>query len=637
MYANLSKRATRSRYRHAVTLGALASSSVVASPAHAQFAEFLGYVSKGYDAYQLILDKPSDLSVLQGLIAQSKNQIIAELDGVTAAGISACAANAVDTFQNINQLTADNLQAFAISSDKCVTEAQAQIDAVTDKKAVDKIGFALNTVGPIALAVNAHAGFPTEPLKLRIMKANQRIIARLAPTCDVSIDNPDDLPHYSGSVKGHGACYNFTVPTPARVEKGERGGVFYLTHGPGRAFLWWPLTGKAYPDDDVFYWRGHTAFFPRVDFSIAAAQVMQGTSWQVAHAALDQLEPSALPVGSPIAMTRDPGRIQKPNNAFLVGNGNLYQGTLNPAPDVNNPVFSGWKAASGTWLSVAADTNYDGRVEMFGIDRIGAIYHRWERTPGDTNSWSPMAQFDGQLNAIAVAHNANGVLQVFGTNPFGNIFTRNQVLGGDQQEAVQLPTPVPATDTWTAWKQIDGALSQIAALTAADGHIHIFGVNSAGSLFHREQLIRNATDIAASGAWTGWQQIDVPAPMRSLAVSLDLGGRINIFCVTRDDRLFQRAKLGGGTLYTGWGQIPGSIHSIAAIKENGGPDRLVLIGMASNGRMYRNVSEGLLAGPPGALIPGPWNGWVPLPSPLRRFPTGPIVVSPVVSPVVLSH
>lgn len=44
----------------------------------------------------------------------------------------------------------------------------------------------------------------------------------------------------------------------------------------------------------------------------------------------------------------------------------------------------------------------------------------------------------------------------------------------------------------------------IAALTAADGRIHIFALNSAGSLLHREQLVRNPTDIAASGAWTGW-------------------------------------------------------------------------------------------------------------------------------------
>ena len=125
------------------------------------FAAFYEYASKGYDVYNLILDKPSDLSQLQALIAQTKTQIIAELDGLTAAWNSSCAANALDTFQNVGSLTPDNLQAFAISSDKCVTDAQAQIGAVTTKPAIDKIGFALNTVGPIALAVNAHAGLPS--------------------------------------------------------------------------------------------------------------------------------------------------------------------------------------------------------------------------------------------------------------------------------------------------------------------------------------------------------------------------------------------------------------------------------------------------------------------------------------------
>lgn len=624
MYANPSRSAARIG-RHAVALAALFSGSFAASPANAQFTDFLGYVSKGYDAYKLILDKPSDLSVLQALITQSKTQIIAELDGVTAAWNSSCAANAVDEFQSVNQLTQDNLQAFAISSDKCVTDAQAQIEAVTTKAAVDKIGFALNTVGPIALAVNAHAGFPTEALRRHLLQANQRIIAKLAPTCAVTIDNPDDLPYYSGSIKGHGACYNFTVPTPARVEVGERGGVFYLTPGPGKAFLSWPLLGKAYPDDDVFYWRGHTAFFPAVDFSIAAARVMQGTSWQVAHAALDRLEDPALPVGSAVALTMYTGTLAKPMDAFLASGTNVYQGTLNPAPDVNSPVFSGWKATDGPLLSVAAAANYDGRVEVFGINRIGAIFHRWELGPGDASRWSPMAQFDGQLSAITVARNANGVLQVFGANPFGNIFTRHQILGGDQEASVQLANPVPATDTWSAWKQLDGALTQIAAVTGTDGVIQVFGVNSAGQLFHRQQTAKNATDTL-----TAWEQVDTPAPMRALAVSLDLGGRINIFCLTGDDRIFQRVKLGGGALYTGWAQIPGSLHSIAAMRQSGGPDRLVLIGLAADGRMYRNVSYGLLAGAPGAWMPGPWNGWVSLPSPVRRLPIGPIVVHPVV-------
>lgn len=625
-------RAGRSRRRLAVSLAALMSASLVATPANAQFDIFLTFVSKGYDAYKLIQDKPSDLSVLQALITQSKTQIIAELDGITAASIASCAQTAVDTFQVIDQLSHDNQQAFAISADQCVNDAQAQIGAVTDKKAVDKMGFALNLVGPIALAAKVHVGLPTDTLRLHILQANQQLIRKLAPVCDVSIDNPDDLPTFSGAVTGHGACYNFTVPPPARVEVGERGGVFYLPPGPGRAFLYWPLAGKAYPDDDILWWRGHTAFYAQgVDFSIAAAQAMRGTSWQVAQAVLDRLEPDAGPVASPVAMTMYANIIYKPMDAFLAGGSGSYQGALNPVPSITNPSFSGWKAEDGGFVSMAAGANADGRIETFGISRIGGIYHRWELSPGDSSRWSGMAQMDGQLNSIAVARNHNGTLQVFGTNPFGNIFTRNQVLGGDQEASVQRNPPPPATDTWTPWKQLDGALVQVAAVTGPDGLIHLLGVNSAGQLFHRQQNTRDATDPTAGGAWSGWEQIDVPVPMRAIAATLDLGGRVNIFCLTRDDRIFQRVKLGSGSLYTGWAQIPGSLHNIAAMKQGGGSGMLVLMGIASDGRMYRATSYGLLAGAPGSNMPGPWNPWVALPSPLRRLPPiGPVVIHPVV-------
>src|SRR5215510_13489231 len=98
------------------------------------FLGFLGYVKDGYDAFDkyILNNDPSEIARVQAIVNQAKTQIIAELDGLAAAWNSSCAANAVDTFQNIDKLAPDNLQAFAISSDKCVTDAQAQIGAVTD-------------------------------------------------------------------------------------------------------------------------------------------------------------------------------------------------------------------------------------------------------------------------------------------------------------------------------------------------------------------------------------------------------------------------------------------------------------------------------------------------------------------------
>jgi len=95
---------------------------VAAAPARvdpASFIAFLGYVKDGYDAFDkyILSNDPSEIAQVQAIVNQAKARIIAELDGLTAAWNSSCAANSVDTFLNIDHLTTENLQAFAISSD----------------------------------------------------------------------------------------------------------------------------------------------------------------------------------------------------------------------------------------------------------------------------------------------------------------------------------------------------------------------------------------------------------------------------------------------------------------------------------------------------------------------------------------
>jgi hypothetical protein len=617
------------RFQRAIAQAAIALSMASAMPAARaggleDFISYLGYVKDGYDALDkyVISGDPNEIAKIQAIVNQAKTQIIAELDGLAAAWDSSCAANALDTFQNIDKLAPDNLQAFAISSDKCVTDAQAQIGAVTDKAAIDKIGFALNTVGPVALLANARAGFATNLLKQHIIDANAQLRTKLNPTCGVTIDNPDNLPSWGeGPITGHGACYNYTVPTPARISVGERGGIFYLQPGPGRAFLPWPMRGDAVPDDDLIPWRGYTVGFPVVDFSIAVSEVMQGTSWQVAGTVLDQLLPSIAPVGTPLAMTTNTNEIYKPVNLYRTDAGdNLLRGLLNPYPDQSQPTFAGWHPMDGAMKSVAAGANADGRAEIFAISRVGNIFHRWQQVAGDNGTWLPWAQMDGQLSTITVARNQDGTLQVFGTNPEGQIWTRNQILGGDHFASVRPPHPMPAIDSWTPWKQIDGWLSQAVAVTDAAGLIHLFGVNGDGMLFHRQQVVPNATDPGADGGWTAWEQIDTPTPLRQIAVAIDLGQRLNIIGLTYGDQVFHRAKLGGGSVYTGWLQIPGSVHQITATKEGGGSGELVLLAADAAGNLYRNTSYGLIDWTPNGWITEPWNGWQPLPASLGGNP-----------------
>ena len=92
-------------------------------------------------------------------IAQVQASITQEIDQVAAANVQACANANVDNFSNIDHLTPANLQLFAEYAVQCVAEAQSTISAVSSPASVDALGFAMNTVGPIAIISSEMAGF----------------------------------------------------------------------------------------------------------------------------------------------------------------------------------------------------------------------------------------------------------------------------------------------------------------------------------------------------------------------------------------------------------------------------------------------------------------------------------------------
>ncbi|MGK5640666.1 hypothetical protein ACSNOK_20475 [Streptomyces sp. URMC 126] len=49
-------------------------------------------------------------------------------------------------------------------------------------------------------------------------------------------------------------------------------------------------------------------------------------------------------------------------------------------------VWSGWAKFDGALHRVAAQTNADGRVELFGVDGGGAVFHCSQTSPG--GNWS---------------------------------------------------------------------------------------------------------------------------------------------------------------------------------------------------------------------------------------------------------
>ncbi len=151
-----------------------------------EIATAIQYAQKAYDIYQKFFGNQLTLAQaeqqIEAAIAQAQTAITAEIDRVATADIQACARTAVTEFADIGSMSPDTAMAFANSSTDCVDHAQADIASISTLGSVDQIGFALNTVGPIALIARAHAGFSTDLLRQTIVTGHQQNVSRLTPT-----------------------------------------------------------------------------------------------------------------------------------------------------------------------------------------------------------------------------------------------------------------------------------------------------------------------------------------------------------------------------------------------------------------------------------------------------------------------
>jgi beta-lactam-binding protein with PASTA domain len=381
---------------------------------------------------------------------------------------------------------------------------------------------------------------------------------------------------------------------------------------------------------------------------------MAATSYPIAHAALDALARLAEPVGQPITSVVETttDAIYSPIGVFGVDeNGDLFRGMLVDSPEdltkngasahdtfdgfkpFDGPVFAAASSGPGfTVKSLASAVTWDGRVQVFALDRAGNVFSRWQESPRDDTHWSPWIHLDGILNSIAVARNHDGRLQIFGTTPDGRILSRYQLLNTQTEAAGQfVPTSSgsihPAVDAWTAWQAVDGMASQVSALTVKDSagfmSIRLFAINGNGQLFERHQSADNNVSFLVAGNWTPWAQQSTPNNGKLLSIGAfeDHGLRVNVMGTLSGGLLFQ--QLWG---VTGWAQVPGqNFGGFAAVKEGGGAGSDELLGVDVNGNVQLNYSYGVLrTGPSGTRLPDTWNAWEPAGGArLRSFPGGP--------------
>jgi len=182
--------------RRLIRLGTAALMAIgVAVPLGAQPAQavdpgtVIAVVQKIYSLYQQFA-KSKGLTLEQAVqqietaITNAQKAITDQIDLVAVADVKACAESVVIDFADMDQMTTDSLQAFASNATACATKAQSLIPAVTGTPAaVDQAGFALNAVGPLALAARAKAGYSTAALTSVLVAGDNSLVSALLPTC----------------------------------------------------------------------------------------------------------------------------------------------------------------------------------------------------------------------------------------------------------------------------------------------------------------------------------------------------------------------------------------------------------------------------------------------------------------------
>ena len=152
--------------------------------------------------------------------------------------------------------------------------------------------------------------------------------------------------------------------------------------------------------------------------------------------------------------------------------------------------MAGWSELytnNDSLTSLRVMPNADGRLEVFGVNAQGHIWHTWQTAPNGNwiGSWAELYTNNDSLAMLDVARNADGRLEVFGVNGQGHIWHTWQT------------TP---NGNWIgSWAELytnNDSLTSLRVMPNADGRLEVFGVNAQGHIWHTWQT-------APNGNWIG--------------------------------------------------------------------------------------------------------------------------------------
>jgi metallophosphoesterase (TIGR03767 family) len=438
--------------------------------------------------------------------------------------------------------------------------------------------------------------------------------------------------NHKNQITAHQRPWPFTMPggfwevtTASHIDWPVQSRLFEITCGGGVVSVFTTLVDPDAPLD----WRGADIRTPPVLASLArelAANDLQERTRGVVNRPGDPVDrntqlllpaPFALPdppiFGSPVALAvTAEGFRQQVVVAGTDDNDTAWQGTL--AGDELQ-----FAPSKPRLRAVAAATNADGRVEVFGVDPDGAPWHRWQLTAGADGDpgWSAWTRLPGTLTSITATRTADGRLEVFGSDTLSDPGPDGQP-GGIWRAVQTAPGAITLSD-WAPFAGGEGGFTQVAAGTNPDGRVELFGVASVGAeVFHRVQT--------APGQWAGavWRPLGLTAG--SIAVASGQG-TLHLFATGEDGQVFHSHQTtSGGAVWTPWGQLDADVvwasYNVRHLAAGAVLGTLVLLGADADGQLlmrHQNLLDDTDFGPwtglpgrlRGGLLPAtrPVAGW----------------------------
>jgi C1A family cysteine protease len=190
-------------------------------------------------------------------------------------------------------------------------------------------------------------------------------------------------------------------------------------------------------------------------------------------------------------------------------------------------VASGWAelySDADTLTTVDVGRNQDGRLEVFGVNAAGNIFHTWQTKPnnGWYGSWAELYTNNDNLVTLDVGRNQDGRLEVFGISAAGNIFHTWQTKPNNGWNG-----------SWAELYTNNDNLTTLRVTNDADGRLEVFGINAAGNIFHTWQTKPNN---GWNGSWAELYTNNDNLVMLDPAGNQD--GRIEVFGVNPQGHIF---------------------------------------------------------------------------------------------------